>query len=69
MKGKLKIVTLLGGIIVAVPLLGIPRSVKDILYFVIGGILIILSFILRKNIKILHLKIKRLEGQQGTLVQ
>lgn len=69
MVGKIKLILILGIIIVVIPILGIPRSIKDIVLFVIGGLLIILSFSLRKNVKILRLKLKRLEGQQGTLMQ
>lgn len=69
MTGKIKLIFIFGIIITALPILGIPRSVKDIILFVVGISSIMLSFALRKNLKILRLKLKRLEGQQGTMMQ
>lgn len=69
MNSKIKLLVLLGGSIVVLPLLGIPRQIKDIVLFCVGALVIIIAYLLRHYIKILRLKLKRLEGQQGTLIQ
>ncbi len=69
MNSKIKLLVILGASIVVLPLLGIPRHIKDIAFFIIGSIVIIVAYVLRHAIKILRLKLKRLEGQQGTLIQ
>lgn len=69
MNAKLKVMIVIGVCIAALPLIGVPRGVKDIILFIIGGFIIFISLLLKKQIKLLRLKLKRLEGQQGTLIQ
>lgn len=69
MNAKLKLSVVIGILITTLPLLGIPRGAKDISLFILGGTIVLMSVLLRKQIKLLRLKLKRLEGQQGTLIQ
>jgi Ca2+/Na+ antiporter len=69
MKGKIKLLILIGIIITALPILGFPKNMKTIILFVLGISTILLTISIRHGIKILRLKLKRIEGQQGTLIQ
>jgi Ca2+/Na+ antiporter len=69
MNSKIKLLVILGISVILLPILGIPRHIKDIAFFIIGGVVIIVAYLLRHAIKTLRLKLKRLEGQQGTLIQ
>ncbi len=69
MKGKIKLLVFIGAIITALPILGFPRTIKTIILFVLGISTILLAISLRHNIKILRLKLKRIEGQQGVMTQ
>ncbi len=69
MNGKIKLLLLIGIVVTALPILGFPRNIKTIILFVcgIGTILLVVS--LKRGIKTLRLKLKRIEGQQGTFIQ
>ncbi len=69
MNAKIKVLLVIGVCVIVLPLIGIPRGVKDISLFILGGLIIATSLFLKKQIKILRLKLKRLEGQQGTMIQ
>jgi hypothetical protein len=69
MKGKIKLLIFIGAVVTALPILGLPRTTKTIVLFILGISTILLSLSLRKGIRILRLKLKRIEGQQGTLIQ
>ena len=69
MKGKIKLLIIIGIIITALPILGFPRNLKTIILFVLGISIILLTLSIKHGIKILRLKLKRIEGQQGTLIQ
>lgn len=69
MKGKIKLLLFIGIVITALPILGFPRTIKTITLFVLGISIILLALSLRRGIKTLRLKLKRIEGQQGTLIQ
>lgn len=69
MKGRIKVLLLIGIIITALPILGFPRGMKNVILFIIGIGIILLAFSIKNGIKILKLKLKRIEGQQGTLIQ
>lgn len=60
---------IVGVITLALPILGFPRSVKNIILFILGAAVILLTLSLRHGIKIIRLKLKRIEGQQGTFIQ
>ncbi len=69
MNAKIRILFVLSAVVFILPLLGIPRNTKDILLYAIGALLIVLGFFIKRSIKTLRLRLKRLEGQQGTLIQ
>lgn len=69
MKGKIKLLLIIGVTILALPILGFSRSVKNIILFILGAAIILLTLSLRHGIKIIRLKLKRIEGQQGTFIQ
>lgn len=69
MKGKIKLLIAIGIIITVLPILRFPRTINTIILFVLGISIITLALSVRHGIKILRLKLKRIEGQQGTLVQ
>ena len=69
MNGKTTLLIILGILITALPILGFPRTIKTIILFVVGISIILLTVSIRHGIKILRLKLKRIEGQQGTFIQ
>ena len=69
MNGKIKLLIFLAIINIALPLLGFPRNIKNIILFIVGFISLFFLFSLKKSIRIIKLKLKRIEGQQGTLIQ
>ena len=69
MNGKIKLLIIAGIFITALPLLNIPRGSKTPLIVVIGIGTILLSVSLKREVKILKLKLKRSEGQQGVVIQ
>ncbi len=69
MKGSMRLLILIGIIVALLPILGFPGSVKTAILFAAGISLLLIAFSLRRHIKMLKLKLKRIEGQQGTLIQ
>ena len=69
MNGKIRLLVIIGILTTVLPLLGLPRSTKNIILFIIGISSLLLVFSLKRGIKTLRLKLKRIEGQQGTLIQ
>ena len=69
MNGKIKLLLLIGVFTTALPILGFPRNIKTIVLFVCGIGIILLAISLKRGIKTLRLKLKRIEGQQGTFIQ
>ncbi len=69
MNGKIKLLVIISILTIALPLLGLPRSTKNVFLFIIGISSLLLVFSLKRGIKLLRLKLKRIEGQQGTLIQ
>lgn len=69
MNGKIKLLFIIGIVVTAMPILGFPRNIKTILLFVCGISILLLSISVKRGIKTLRLKLKRIEGQQGTLIQ
>ncbi|MEK7228363.1 MAG: hypothetical protein AAB681_03350 [Patescibacteria group bacterium] len=69
MNGKIKLLVFISIVTISLPLLGIPRNTKNIILFIIGISSLLLVFSLKRGIKTLRLKLKRIEGQQGTLIQ
>ncbi len=69
MKGKIKLLIVIGVIITALPILGFPRNLKTIILFVLGISIILLAISLRRGIKLLRLKLKRTEVQSDALIQ
>ena len=69
MNGKIKLLLISGIIITLLPILGLPRGIKNIILFVLGVSVIFLSFSIKRGVKTLRLKLKRIEGQQGTMIQ
>jgi|LNFM01.2.fsa_nt_gb hypothetical protein len=69
MNGKIKLLLFIGIFTTALPILGFPRTIKTIILFVLGISSILLTLSLKRGIKTLRLKLKRIEGQQGTLIQ
>lgn len=69
MKGQIKLLIFIGIAITALPILGFPRNLKTIILFALGTSTILLVLSLKRGIKTLKLKLKRIEGQQGTLIQ
>jgi hypothetical protein len=68
MNGKIKLLMLISVMTIALPLLGFPRTTKNIILFVLGsgGVLLILS--IKRGVRILRLKVKRFEQQQNDIV-
>ncbi len=69
MNGKIKLLIFNSILITALPLLGFPRTIKNVLLFVVGFISLLALWSIKKGVKLLRLKLKRIEGQQGTLIQ
>jgi hypothetical protein len=69
MNGKIKLLIIVGVIVLTLPILGFPRGIKTVLHFVLGISIILLALSLKRGIKILRLKLNRIEGQQGTMIQ
>jgi len=68
MNGKIKLLIFNSILITALPLLGLPRTIKNIILFAVGLISLVLVLYVKKGIKLLRLKLKRIEGQQGTFI-
>lgn len=68
MNSKIKLITIASFLVFIMPLIGIPRNFKNILLFIFGAVIFLSILSLKKNIKTLKLKLKRLEGQQGSLI-
>lgn len=69
MNGKIKLLLLIGIVVTALPILGFPRNTKTIILFACGIGIVLLAVSLKRGIKTLRLKLKRIEGQQGTFIQ
>jgi hypothetical protein len=61
MIGNIRTICYIGIGLLFLPHLGIPNSWKFILAVAIGLVLIVISFLLKKQYKILKFKLKRLE--------
>lgn len=68
MNGKIKLLIFNSILITALPLLGLPRTIKNVILFVVGLVSLVLVLSIKKGVKILRLKLKRIEGQQGTFI-
>lgn len=68
MIARTKLVIVLGGLVILVPLIGMPRNVRDVVLLIFGSVLIALGISLGRGVRTLRLKLKRLEGQQGTFI-
>lgn len=66
---KMKLLLTTGILIVFMPILGFPRNIKNILLFIIGIFIIILTFSIKNGIRILKLRLKRIEDQQASMIQ
>ncbi len=69
MNGHIKLLIFCGIVVVAMPFLGFPARVETILLFVAGFGVIFLAYAIKRGVKTLRLKLKRIEGQQGTFIQ
>lgn len=61
MMGKIKLLFWIGLVMLFLPFLGIPNVWKTGLAIFIGLVLIVLSFSIRRGIKLLKFKLRRLE--------
>lgn len=68
MNGKIKLLLFIGLLVALLPVLSFPRNIKNTILFVLGIGLILLAFGIKRGVKTLRLKLKRLEGQQGTMI-
>lgn len=68
MNGKIKLLLFIGLLVALLPVMSFPRNIKNTILFVLGIGLILLAFGIKRGVKTLRLKLKRLEGQQGTMI-
>ncbi|MBP6857690.1 MAG: hypothetical protein KBC11_00615 [Candidatus Pacebacteria bacterium] len=68
MNSKIKLLLLVGVITALVPVLNFPRSIKNMIIFILGISIVFLAFGIKRGVKTLRLKLKRIEGQQGTMI-
>ena len=66
MLNKLRYLFWVGIIILFLPYIGIPNNIKSILTIILGFVIIFLSIKIKKNYKMLKLKIYQLENTNIT---
>ena len=66
---KMKLLLICGIVVITLPILGLTRNIKNILFFIAGLIIIVMTFSIKKSIRILRIRLKRAENQEGTVVQ